>query len=176
MYGTIHKALASAITNEFGAEKWAAAEAEAGVDVSAQFKMDPYKDEQFTALLAAAERHTSASRHALLEAAGRSFAATFSEPGTRDLIADWGDTLPAFLDHFDKKYRRVHDLHPKMAPPSLKVSKITDAGLTVTYRSERDGLEAFAIGILHALAEHFGTPVAITRDPASPRVFQIAYS
>jgi len=175
MYGTIHKALGTAVSTRFGAAVWSAVEAESGVDVGAQFRMDPYKDGQFAALLDAAVGQTGISRDELLTEAGRAFAASFSEPGTRDLVADWGDTLPAFLEHFDKKYRRVHDLHAKMAPPSLKVSEADAQGLRVDYRSGREGLEAFAIGILHQLAEHFDTPVSITRAPDTPRTFQLAY-
>lgn len=164
MFGTIHNALKMACTKAMGEDVWMEIEKAAEVDVSAQFRMDNYPDTDFERLLAAAVDHSGRSRDELLEHAGRAFAASFQEVGTRDMIAGWGDTLPAFLDDFDNKYRRVHDLHPKMKVPSLVLKQSDEHGLQVAYKSPREGLQPFVGGILAGLGEQFGTPVRIVHE------------
>lgn len=67
-----------------------------------------------------------------------------------------GDTLPAFIRNLDRLHVAVAAALPAVVTPSFRVIEEAPGELLVGYRSPREGLEPFVVGLLKGLSRRFG--------------------
>jgi hypothetical protein len=48
-----------------------------------------------------------------------------------------------------------------LVPPTFSCSEVEDGALRVEYRSHREGLQPFVVGLLRGLSKHFQTPASV---------------
>jgi hypothetical protein len=178
MYGLVNKAVEGLVISQFGEEIWAEIKAEAGVDVDAFVSMESYDDEITYKLVGAASKVLKTPAEEILRLFGQYWVLETAAAHYGDLMTAAGTNLPQFLSNLDQMHSRVQMSFPKLRPPSFKVTVIDDHTLTVTYYSQREGLEPFVIGLIEGLGKHFETSVQVeliraretTEDPADFRV------
>lgn len=159
MKGVILNIIEEAIVGEHGADAWDILLERAGL-TGAYTAIGHYDDRDVDALVAAAAAELGSDEATVLTWLGQQ---AFRELATRyeDLVAGYRSTSALLGDLDQVIHREVERLYPDAHTPRFAVEN-TDAGLIVHYASNR-GLVAFAIGMIHGAAEHFGEAFTIER-------------
>ena len=53
-------------------------------------------------------------------------------------------------------------LYPKLRPPEFECTDVEDGSLKLHYRTYREGLTNFVVGLLHGLGQLYETPVTVS--------------
>ncbi len=165
MYGMIHQAARDFAVARLGIDEWEALAGEEGMDSRQFIGVAYYPDDETMRLVSLIAGRLGTGLDATLEALGRhwiDFAAA-SAYGRALKLA--GSDLETFLGNLDRMHASIKSNMPLAALPGFELMDGAPGALRVRYRSERPGLAPFAKGILEAVAERLGEPVAVAFDP-----------
>lgn len=157
-----HRAVHELIEGRFGADAWHAIKADAGVDVETFSSLQPYPDDVTYRLVEAASRRLGLTQEALLEGFGEYWVRYTGQHGYGDVLKMSGRTLPAFLQNLDILHARVGRSFRELTPPSFECTDVQEHALLLHYRSHRDGLTPFVIGLIKGLGAMFNTAVHVS--------------
>jgi hypothetical protein len=164
MYGMVNKAVEQLICERFGRDQWEKIKLIAGVDEDFFLSNESYPDDITYRLVAAASQVLSISPEGILEAFGEYWILNTGLQGYPDLMRSGGRTLPEFLRNLPSFHTRIKLLYPKLQPPSFAITDETATSIRLHYRTHRDGLAHFVIGLLRGLGKMFRTEVVITHE------------
>lgn len=147
--------------NDLADGSWDAIRDRAGLAHHAYLVTENYSDDELESLIRAAGEHTGRSRDDLLLSFGE-----FIVPG---LLAIYGVLLERRWDMRDLLLNTERVIHrvvrlrdPRADPPRLRVTEdATQSGVIFEYESARR-MCSFGKGIIHGLAAHFSSRVALT--------------
>ena len=162
MYGLVNRAVEDLVTHKFGTQTWEQVKTRAGVDVEMFVAMSPYPDSVTYSLVGAASEVLDIPAGEILEAFGEYWMLYSAREGYGELLDLMGHDVPSFLEQLDDVHERLKLSFPDLVPPSMSVSDVTDASLVVHYRSDREGLAPFVVGLLRGVGARFGRPVEVT--------------
>ena len=163
MYGLINEAMRRHVVETAGPAAWSAVASRAGSSQS--FAALHYYDDDVTyALVGAASEVLGAPAEDLLRGFGRYWSLTVGPESYGDILGATGTDMVSVLHNLDEMHARLQSLYPELRPPSFDVAALEGGRLEVHYRSEREGLAPFVVGLLEGLGELYGTPVVVTRD------------
>jgi hypothetical protein len=172
MYGLVNRAVEQMVRERFGAERWHAIQARAGLEDEGFLALRTYPDEVTYRLVAAASEELGVPAPAVLEAFGEYWVAATAQASYGDLMRLSGRTLPEFLQNLDQMHSRLALTFEHMQPPSFTCSEVTPTSLVLHYQSSRAGLLPFVVGLVKGLGEYFHTParveVVATREDGAP--------
>lgn len=91
-----------------------------------------------------------------------------------------GKDLKEFLVNLPVFHNRIMLLYPHLTPPEFKVSHATDNSIHVHYFSQREGLQEFVRGLLHALGKMYKTNVDVKllqsrNDGKDHEIFKVSW-
>lgn len=165
MYGMVNKAVEELVCSRFGVDKWEQIRREAKVDEEVFISDESYPDEITYRLVGAACKVLGAKAEDVLHLFGEHWVLNTARQGYGALLDAGGKTLPDFLANLPKFHSRVSLILPKLRPPEFAVTDRTADSLHLHYRSEREGLQAFVVGLLHGLGKMFNTAVTVKLLP-----------
>lgn len=165
MYGMLTKALESMIREGHGEAMWLRIRAAAGVDVEVFVSNEPYPDDVTFRLAVAAAEALETPVAELLRAFGSFWVLKTARQGYGDMLAACGRTLPEFLTNLPSLHTRVGLIFPRLQPPEFQCVDVRPNSLRLLYRSSREGLTPFVVGLIEGLGVMFETPVTVTPVP-----------
>ena len=152
MYGMVNNALQELANAQLGPDAWPRIVVRAQLPSDIFFlSLDPYPDEVTTQLVGATAVEFGMSVEAFLEAFGRFWIEYAQRTAYGPLLKRAGASLGDTLRSLDGLHSRIHQALPKLRPPSFEIEEDAE-GITVRYRSSREGLAPFVIGLLQGLA------------------------
>lgn len=157
MYGLINRSIEGLITARYGADRWQAVRARAGLADEPFVSMRSYDDSVTYALVGAASAELEVPAEALLEAFGQHWTVHVAHASYGDMLQHYGETLPEFIGNLDAMHAQVAAAMPALVPPSFRVNEREDGVLVVEYRSTRAGLAPMVVGLLQGLCVVFRT-------------------
>lgn len=161
MYGLIHTALQKMIVSEHGPEVWGHIMSAADVREDVLLTMRSYDDQVTYALVSATAEVLEAPADACLELFGRFWVKDFAPQDYGMLLDRTGESLIDFLEHLDDLHDHISTVFSDFKPPSFQVERVDEKCLHVHYRSSREGLSAFVVGLLHGLTERFAVEASV---------------
>lgn len=167
MYGMVNKALQNMVLEAHGEEVWEQIRTRAGVDVEVFISNEGYPDEITYQLAGAASEVLQAPVEDLLRAFGSYWVLKTARQGYGELMAAGGRTLREFLLNLPNLHTRVCLIFPHLRPPEFSCSDVAANSLRLRYRSTRQGLTPFVVGLVEGLGEMFETPVVVTLVPGA---------
>jgi hypothetical protein len=163
VYGLINESMRRHVVENAGPAAWTAITTRAGTGQS--FAALHYYDDSVTYdLVAAASEELGAPADELLRGFGRYWSMRVGPESYGDLLGATGTDVVGILRNLDEMHARLQSLYPDLRPPSFDVSEAGDGRIDVHYRSEREGLVPFVVGLLEGLGELYGTPATVTHD------------
>lgn len=156
MYGMIHRGLRQMIIEQSGEELWNRIEKKLGTGPEHLISAQTYDDSLTLAMVATVAEQSGQSVPECLAFFGRywvQFAARGSYGGMMDFA---GKDLPTFVGNLDRLHQAVQAALSKSIMPSFKVAEYGEDYLRVDYRSDREGLEPFVVGLFQGLLDRFG--------------------
>ncbi len=159
MYGLVNDALQELLIQRFGEESWRAIAARAEVSEEVFVAHEGYDDAITYRLVGAACEELSLSAEQLLVDFGEHWILSTARTRYPNLLRASG--LREFLLNLPNLHARIALTFPHLAPPSFECVELEDGSLEVRYRSHREGLQSFVLGLLQGLSRHFATPAAV---------------
>ena len=161
MYGMVNKAIQDMVISGHGEETWDQIRQKAGVEDDVFVSTEGYPDEMTYALVSGASEVLNTPAHEVLEAFGIYWVVKTAQEGYGDMMAAGGKTLGEFLVNLPNFHSRVSMIFPHLAPPRFACTDITERSVRMHYRSHREGLAPFVVGLFKGLGQMFSTPVVV---------------
>ncbi|MEQ8934214.1 MAG: heme NO-binding domain-containing protein [Amphiplicatus sp.] len=152
----IHKAARDMAVGRYGEDGWRQILAESGLSGEHFISARQYPDEITTRLLAAIGARAGLAPEALLEAFGRHWIKYAGSSAYSSILDRTGGDLVTFLGNLDRMHASIKTVIDRAQLPSFNVEKADAREIEIAYRSVREGLEPFVIGLLKGLLERFG--------------------
>ena len=165
MYGMVNKALQNMVVEAHGEQIWEQIRTRAGVDIEVFVSNQGYPDEITYQLAGAASEVLKAPVEDLLRAFGSYWVLKTARQGYSELMTAGGRTLREFLLNLPNFHTRIGLMFPQLRPPEFSCSEVAENSLRLHYRSTRDGLTPFVVGLVEGLGLMFETPVLVTPVP-----------
>lgn len=162
MYGMVNKAIEEMVCQGHGEEAWERIRQRAGVDVEVFVRNQSYDDVCTYQLVGAAATELGLPAEAVLRAFGEYWVQYTGKAGYQALMAAGGSSLQEFLLNLPNLHTRVIMLYPKLVPPTFECTDLGERSLLLHYRSHRQGLTEFVVGLVRGLGLMFATPVEVT--------------
>ena len=178
MYGLIHRAIRDCIKEAHGDASWEKVRRSAGADESQFVSMQAYPDEITFGLIENACKILAVEPDDLMHAFGRFWVLVTAKTHYGALLEFAGRDLLTMLENLDTMHEQVAISFVNLQQPSFEVERESTASVLLHYRSIRDGLSAFVLGLLSGLSEHFSSPVDVDQleskaDGADHDVFRV---
>lgn len=163
MYGLVNQAIEELVTESCGEALWEAVLREAQVDVPAFISNEPYDDIISYRLVGAAAQLLALPVDEVLIRLGRHWVLRTARENYGPLMANAGKTLLEFMRNLPNFHQRVQLMFPSLQPPRFEVREQGPRLLLLVYRSHREGLAPFVVGLMQGLGTMYGTPVTVTQ-------------
>lgn len=155
MYGMIHAGIKQMVLDLKGEDAWAAIESEAGSSPLDTIPAMVYDDELTIRLLTVASQHLNLSVSQGLQAFGR-YWIRFAERGSFSALLNFtGSDIASFIANLDRMHQAVVAALPDARVPSFEIVRQDHGWLQVAYRSDREGLGLFVLGLFEGLLDRF---------------------
>jgi predicted hydrocarbon binding protein len=159
MHGIVFSELQKYVCQNLGQPAWSNLLNEAGLRGKVYLPITEYPDQEIVALVGTASRLTGRAADEILEDFGE-FIAPDLMSMYRALVRPEWKTLD-LLEHIEETIHAVVRVkNPGARPPELRVSRLSDSRLVITYSSSRK-MCALAIGIIRGLGKHYGESILI---------------
>lgn len=162
MYGMVTKSVKEMITQQFGDDAWEQVRERAGVEDDVFISNDPYPDEITYRLVGAAAEVLDLPVTTVLETFGRHWILCTAQQGYGELMQASGRSFDDFLVNLPNFHTRICMIFPDLRPPDFSVTNRSAHSLHLHYRTHREGLTHFVIGLLAGLGKMFETEVTTT--------------
>lgn len=181
MYGLINDALRTLVLSRSNDEVWRRIVRRAGVDDSAFHSMTAYPDEITYKLVGAACAELEVPADALLREFGVHWVLVTAPTRYGAMMDFTGGSFVEFLSNLDHMHERVATLFHNLRQPSFECEELGPGRLRLHYRSQRDGLAPFVVGLLEGLGRRFSITVSVRVAEskvagADHDVFDVEYS
>lgn len=163
MYGLVNRAIEEMVFAAQGESAWETIKQRAGVDVDVFIGNEAYDDAITYRLVTAASEVLGIPVERILESFGEHWVLKTAHQGYGELLATCGNTFSEFLQNLPNFHVRVNLIFPHLRPPTFSCTHVESHSLQLHYRSERQGLAPFVIGLIRGLGKLFQTEVRIER-------------
>ena len=163
MYGLINNSLKTMILKEFGEEKWQQVLTVSGVPEDSFLSMRRYEDDITYDLAGAASEVLGAPVAACLEMFGEHWVLETASKSYGMLLDAAGEDMITFLGNMNALHDRITSTFLDYVPPEFMVEQQGETYL-IHYRSKRQGLTPFVVGLLKGLAIRFNADMRIVNQ------------
>ena len=170
MNGLINRAVEQFVVSMKGEAGWRGVCADAGIQADGFVSMQSYDDELTYRLVDAASKRLALPPVQVLQAIGKLWITYIFKEGYGDVITATGTNLREFLTNLNEMHCRIEIVFTKMRAPQFRIEDVSDTEFRLCYASERSGLAPMVIGIVDALAQHFGQSVEIIQVYAKTEI------
>jgi len=178
MYGIIHRAVRDMVIETKGEPVWAQLCAKHELSEGSFDPMDSYPDAQTYGIIGAAAQELGMPLDVILFQFGIYWVKVTAPRDYGMIFHLTGSDLFGFLDGLDAMHERIVVTFSDLQMPYFSLERLDEASALLHYRSHRDGLSPFVLGLLEGLAQHFGVEVEVEQlkrkaDGDDHDVFQI---
>jgi len=166
LYGLIHRAIRDCIKENYGNAAWEKVHQDAGTNDSHFVSLQSFPDDIAFGMVAAACNAIPISAEKLLHTLGRHWVLKTAKQEYGPILDFGGRDLLSFLRNLDAMHEQVAISFSNLQQPSFHVTEDKDGTALLHYKSHRDGLSAFVVGLLSGLSEHFGEPIHVEQVKA----------
>ena len=164
MYGMIHKAIRDMVRTVHGEDTWKQVLAESGAADADFLSLRSYEDDIAYSLVGACSSVLGASPQACLEDFGRFWVLVTASEHYGDMMRSYGKDCFALLIRLNEMHERISSTFSGYKPPHFTVEMLDERRCRLHYRSVREGLSPFVVGLVHGLGEFYGEEVDIALE------------
>ena len=161
MYGLIHSALQQMIVENYGEAKWQEVLTLAKVPEDSFFSTQSYDDVVTFTLAQSISDVLGAPLDDCLDLFGQFWLKEFAPQSYDMLLHAAGDSLFEFLENLNALHDRISTTFVGYVPPSFQLQRLSDTEGILEYRSSRDGMVPFVIGLIKGMQERFSVDIKI---------------
>lgn len=179
MYGLINNALKNMIVDHFGENRWQEVLQTSGIPEDSFLTMRNYDDAITYSLAGAASEVLGAPLDDCLEMFGEYWVANTAPESYEMLMDAAGQNMAEFLGNLNALHDRITTTFLHYAPPNFQVEHQEANRYLIHYKSHRQGLTPFVVGLLRGLALRFNSELTIhsqreeTTQEGSHTIFEV---
>jgi len=171
MHGIIHSKLNNFVVENFGPEAWDKVMSKAELQDKFYLLGEPYPDEDAIKIVTVASELTGLTVNELLEDFGRFIVPSLLTLYDVLINKEWR-TEELLLNAENTIHSVVRIKNKGATPPELHFERIQPGLLKFVYTSRRQ-MHPVAVGIMKAIAEHFGEQIIISVTKQSPDMVEM---
>ncbi len=164
MYGLVHTSVRDMVLKNHGPATWEQIRSTAGVGDEDFLAMKSYSDSIIVNLVSATSETLKITPEECLNAFGQFWVLDTAAKHYKEMIDGFGSNMWALLENLDHMHDRMSSTFHGYDPPSFFLDNKGNGTYLLHYRSSRQGLTSFVIGLLNGLAIHFKTNIDIISD------------
>lgn len=181
MYGVVNKSIEEFVIGAYGLNTWNDVLKRAEIEALVFISNEPYPDEITYRLIGAATAIAGISTKDFLISLGHHWILKTGQNHYGALLSAGGHNLKEFLVSLNEFHMRVRLIFPELKPPDLSCTDVNGDSLKLHYRTHREGLGDFVIGLVQGLGVFFRTPVSISliesrAEGADHDIFEVKWS
>lgn len=163
MYGLVNRAVQDLLTSIKGEAGWERVRQRAGHDDDTFVAMQTYPDELTFRLVGAASEELGMPPEQVLHAFGEYWILFTAQKGYGHLLDAFGNSTMEFMSHLNEMHGRVETMFSEMNMPEFALESSSQDGrqFIIAYRSQRQGLAPFVLGLLQGLGKRFNEQLQI---------------
>lgn len=178
MYGIIHRAVRDMVIETKGEALWAQLCSKHEFTEQIFEPMDSYPDAQTYGLIIAAAQELGMPLDVILFQFGIHWVKVTAPRDYGMIFHLTGSDLFGFLEGLDTMHERIVLTFSDLQMPYFSLERLDETSALLHYRSHREGLAPFVLGLLDGLAQHFEVDARVEHlkrkaDGESHDVFQI---
>ena len=162
MYGLINKALRDMVLDNYDEETWQQILEKSGVPDDSFLTMRSYDDGITYDLAGAASEVLGAPVEKCLELFGEYWLTEAAPNSYGKLLDAAGETVFEFLENLNVMHDRITSTFIDYSPPQFFVERRSDKEALVHYKSVREGLTPFVVGLFKGMGKRFNLDIKIT--------------
>ncbi|KAL1110601.1 hypothetical protein AAG570_008129 [Ranatra chinensis] len=155
MYGLLLENLAGYIKKKYGEDKWEEIRRRAGVEQPSFSVHQVYSECLIPKLATNAMQVLGITEREFFEQMGVHFVGFVGQYGYDRVLSVLGRHMRDFLNGLDNLHEYLKFSYPRMRAPSFICENETRNGLTLHYRSKRQGFVYYTMGQIKEVARHF---------------------
>lgn len=163
MYGLVNNGIETFITENMGAETWAAVCKAAKAPTTAFDQAQVYDDAVTYDLVAAISDHLDMPQEEVLKLFGSYWVGFAKATPIGALMSFSGSSFLEVLDSLDDMHQRMMAAMPHLRPPSFELEHVEGNHYRLHYYSTREGLSPMVVGLIHQLAATHGEDISLTQ-------------
>lgn len=166
MYGLVNRAVRDLVVSLRGEPGWQRIRERAGCPDEEFLSMQTYPDELTYRLVGAASEELGLPASQVLHAFGEHWILYTAQKGYSDLLDGFGHSTREFLSRLNDMHGRVETVFSEMSMPYFELQDHPSGEperFVLLYQSQRPGLSAFVVGLLHGLAKRFGETIEVSQ-------------
>lgn len=169
MYGLVHSALHNMVLAEYGEEVWSKVLEVAAVPTDSFYSTQSYDDEITFKLAKSVAEVLNSPLDDCLERFGKYWLVEFAPQSYDMLLNAAGDCLFEFLGNLNALHDRISSTFVGYVPPSFHLEKIGEKVALLEYRSSRNGMVPFVVGLIKGMQDRFNTNIVIQNVEVTTR-------
>ncbi|MEO1662176.1 MAG: heme NO-binding domain-containing protein [Pseudomonadota bacterium] len=178
MYGMVNEGIRTFIEDNFGAEAWRSICDDAEIEMTQFDRLGSYDDSVTYSLVGAVAKHTKLTPEKVLNVFGEYWVDYAGQSGLGNLLKLSGNSFVERVKNLDDMHERILMTMPNLKPPSFELEEVEKDTFDLYYYSDRPGLGAMVIGLLHGLADQTGDKITVEHTQersaqSDPDVFRI---
>ncbi len=162
MYGLVNGSLKRMVIDGHGVDVWQQVLSAAKIDDDFYVANESYPDAVTYQLVMAGAEVLGVPVSDLLRQFGVHWILNTAAKSYADLM-NAGQTLEEFLLYLPTLHGRVELVYPHLRPPQFACHEREGNRMRVEYRSDREALAPFVVGLLEGLATHFDESVSVAQ-------------
>lgn len=167
MHGMINRGLQSFVIAIYGPQAWDDVREETGLKLQNFETMLSYDDLITEQILDAITEITGQPRTALLEDFGTFIVSEHSSPSVLKLLRLGGENYTEFLYSLEDIHDRLSIVLPDLDVPQLDLEECAPDRFKLHYQFDKLGYSTVFLGLLRAMADHYGSFVLIEHTKLS---------
>ena len=162
MYGLLLEGIKQFICYSYGSEAWSFIAKQINLDINSFSIHEIYDEEILTEIIEKAVIYCGVSKNEIMFQNGKYFIGFLSQYEYDSILRVLGRDLRGFLNGLDNLHEYLKYSYAQLKPPSFYCTNESQSGITIQYRSKRDGFVHYVRGQIVQIAEVFyNTKVAI---------------
>lgn len=162
MYGMIHKAIRDMVKSAHGEEAWQKVLAESGAADGDFLSLRSYDDDIAYSLVGACASVLEAPASACLQQFGQFWILVTAADHYGDMMRSYGQDSFGLLAQMNEMHERISSTFSGYKPPHFTVELTSDTECLLHYRSVRQGLSDFVVGLVQGLGEFYNEEITIS--------------
>jgi len=162
MYGMIHQAARDLAVSRLGQAEWERLVERGGLNGGHFIGVEYYSDDETMRLVGLIADRLGCGIAETFYHFGRYWIDFAGASAYGRVLQMAGGDLETFISNLDRMHASIKSNMPRASLPGFEVLDSSPDPIHVLYRSDRRGLAPFVQGILTAVAERFGEPVAVS--------------
>jgi len=165
MYGMVNKVIRQILVEDYGDSLWQEILLQDSTFAGKIYELDQFTDAATYNIIHYTSKLLEISAEKLLIHLGERWIEVTTNGDYQEYYQLGGSDLFTFLSNLDRMHESLGKIFTQLSPPTFELQRESVKQAHLIYRSHRQGLEPFVLGLLQGLSKYFDQPAEVRHLP-----------